>query len=59
MSFEVPEHIRPLRARVRQFIEERIYPPGHHGAAYNAQSALLINQVQFEFLDQAIGGKRE
>ncbi len=26
MSFEVPEHIRPLRARVRQFIEERIYP---------------------------------
>jgi alkylation response protein AidB-like acyl-CoA dehydrogenase len=26
MSFEVPAHIRPLRARVRQFIEERIYP---------------------------------
>lgn len=26
MSFEVPEHIKPLRARVRQFIEERIYP---------------------------------
>jgi alkylation response protein AidB-like acyl-CoA dehydrogenase len=26
MSFEVPEHIRPLRARVRQFIEEKIYP---------------------------------
>ncbi|MBX3026919.1 acyl-CoA dehydrogenase family protein [bacterium] len=26
MSFQVPEHIRPLRARVRQFIEERIYP---------------------------------
>src|SRR5262245_44165144 len=26
MSFEVPEHIRPLRTRVRQFIEERIYP---------------------------------
>jgi alkylation response protein AidB-like acyl-CoA dehydrogenase len=26
MSFEVPEHVRPLRARVRQFIEDRIYP---------------------------------
>lgn len=26
MSFEVPAHIRPLRSRVRQFIEERIYP---------------------------------
>ena len=26
MSFEVPAHIRPLRARVRQFIEERVYP---------------------------------
>ena len=26
MSFDVPEHIRPLRARVRQFIEQRVYP---------------------------------
>jgi alkylation response protein AidB-like acyl-CoA dehydrogenase len=26
MSFEVPEHIRPLRERVRRFIEERVYP---------------------------------
>ena len=26
MSFEVPEHVRPIRARVRQFIEEKIYP---------------------------------
>ena len=37
-------------------IEERIYPPGHHGAAYNAQSALLINRVQFEFLERNFGG---
>ncbi|MDQ6870442.1 MAG: S9 family peptidase [Gemmatimonadota bacterium] len=28
----------------------RIYPPGHHGAAYNAQSAFLIRQVTDEFL---------
>ena len=26
MSFEVPEHVRPIRARVKRFIEERIYP---------------------------------
>ncbi len=29
MSFEVPEHVRPIRARVRAFIEERIYPVEH------------------------------
>jgi dipeptidyl-peptidase-4 len=28
----------------------RIYPPGRHGAAYNAQSALLIKQVTDEYL---------
>src|SRR5262245_42283479 len=26
MTFEVPEHVRPIRQRVRQFIEEKIYP---------------------------------
>jgi len=26
MSFVVPEHIRPVRERVRRFIEERVYP---------------------------------
>lgn len=26
MSFAVPEHVRPLREKVRRFIEERIYP---------------------------------
>ena len=40
-------------------IEERIYPPGHHGAAYNAASGLLINQVQFDFLHRTFGGKPE
>ncbi|HEY4304537.1 MAG TPA: S9 family peptidase [Gemmatimonadaceae bacterium] len=31
-------------------IETRIYPPGHHGAAYNAESYRLINQAEFDFL---------
>jgi acyl-CoA dehydrogenase len=26
VSFEVPEHVRPIRALVAQFIEERVYP---------------------------------
>jgi acyl-CoA dehydrogenase len=26
MSFEVPEHVRPIRERVRRFVEERVYP---------------------------------
>jgi acyl-CoA dehydrogenase len=26
MSFDVPEHVRPIREKVRRFIEERIYP---------------------------------
>ncbi len=36
-------------------VEARIYPPGHHGAAYNAQSAQLINQVEFNFLNRWTG----
>lgn len=30
----------------------RIYPPGAHGAAYNLDSYLLINQVSFNFLER-------
>ncbi|HXD48632.1 MAG TPA: S9 family peptidase [Gemmatimonadaceae bacterium] len=33
-------------------IEERIYPPGRHGAAYNAESNELINHVTFDFLSR-------
>ncbi|HEV2642388.1 MAG TPA: S9 family peptidase [Candidatus Elarobacter sp.] len=33
-------------------VELRIYPPGHHGSAYNAQSARLINSVTQQFLDK-------
>ncbi|HVX41782.1 MAG TPA: S9 family peptidase [Gemmatimonadaceae bacterium] len=36
-------------------IEERIYPPGHHGAAYNAQSARLISQVEWDYLTRWTG----
>ncbi len=36
-------------------IEQRIYPPGRHGAAYNAESARLISQVEFDFLTRWTG----
>ena len=29
MSFEIPHHVRPIRARVRAFVEERVYPVEH------------------------------
>lgn len=33
-------------------VELRIYPPGHHGSAYNAASARLIQEVSNGFLDR-------
>jgi dipeptidyl-peptidase-4 len=36
-------------------IETRIYPPGRHGAAYNAESYQLISRVQFDFLSRWLG----
>jgi len=26
VSFDVPEHVRPIREKVRRFVEERVYP---------------------------------
>jgi dipeptidyl-peptidase-4 len=39
----------------RKDVDLRIYPPGRHGAVYNGQSALLINEVQFDFLNRWLG----
>lgn len=36
-------------------VEQRIYPPGRHGAAYNGASYLLINQAEFDFLQRWLG----
>jgi alkylation response protein AidB-like acyl-CoA dehydrogenase len=29
MSFQVPEHVKPIRSAVQQFIEEKVYPVEH------------------------------
>jgi alkylation response protein AidB-like acyl-CoA dehydrogenase len=53
-TFDVPEHVRPIRERVRRFIEERIYPVEHvlDGDAERAGSTLrgLIAQAKAEGL---------
>ena len=35
----------------------RIYPPGHHGAAYDYPSLKLIDQVMTEFLAKNLKGE--
>jgi dipeptidyl-peptidase-4 len=37
-------------ADARIDVDLRMYPPGHHGAAYNAQSFFLIQQATSDFL---------
>ena len=37
----------------------RIYPPGRHGSAYNSESARLIGEVQFEWLQRWFGGRAQ
>ncbi len=39
-------------------VDLRIYPPGRHGAAYNAASYLLMRSVETRFLDRELGADR-
>jgi len=39
--------------------ELRIYPPGAHGAAYNWQSYILIEDVSFQFLERYLKGNHD
>jgi dipeptidyl-peptidase-4 len=39
--------------------ELRIYPPGAHGAAYNWQSYILIEDVSFQFLERYLKGNND
>ncbi|MFD2873989.1 S9 family peptidase [Mucilaginibacter ximonensis] len=38
-------------------VDLRIYPKGAHGAAYDFQSYMLINDVQFQYLEKCLKGK--
>jgi dipeptidyl-peptidase-4 len=37
----------------------RIYPPGAHGAAYNQQSRLLIENLSFDYLEKYLKGNND
>ena len=37
-------------------VDTRIYPPGHHGSAYNAASGRLIQLVTLDYLDRYLKG---
>ncbi len=39
-------------------VDTRIYPPGHHGAAYNAASSRLIQSVSAEYLARYLKGSQ-
>ncbi|MBV9880091.1 MAG: S9 family peptidase [Gemmatirosa sp.] len=39
-------------------IDLRIFPPGHHGSAYNAESARIIGETTFEYLERYLKGPR-
>jgi dipeptidyl-peptidase-4 len=37
-------------------VDLRIYPPGAHGAAYNLESYLLIQNVSYQYLERYLKG---
>src|SRR6516164_3210183 len=54
MAFRVPDHVAPVRKRVREFIETRVYPAEHElsygGAAARSVLADLEKQAKEEGL---------
>jgi alkylation response protein AidB-like acyl-CoA dehydrogenase len=49
MTFAVPEHVRPLRARVRRFVEERVYPvESILDDAYSSESQATMRRLMDE-----------
>ena len=55
MSFEIPEHVRPIRERVRAFIEERIYPVEHIiEDRHDAESAETMRRLMQEAKDAGL-----
>jgi alkylation response protein AidB-like acyl-CoA dehydrogenase len=63
MSFEIPAHVRPIRARVQRFIEERIYPvepllDDRHDQRARATMRRLMGEAKAEGL-WALGHPKE
>jgi alkylation response protein AidB-like acyl-CoA dehydrogenase len=55
MSFEVPEHVRPIRERVQAFVEERVYPVEHVlDESYSEQAGLTMRRLMGEAKDAGL-----
>ena len=52
MSFEVPEHVRPVRDKVKRFIEERIYPVEEKLAVGDGDSRPLLQSLMQQAKDE-------
>jgi acyl-CoA dehydrogenase len=63
MSFEVPEHVRPIRARVLAFVEDRVYPVEQVlDDAYSDAARITMRRLMGEAKDAglwALGHPRE
>ncbi len=63
MSFEVPEHVRPIRARVLAFVEDRVYPVEQIlDDAYSDAARITMRRLMGEAKDAglwALGHPRE
>ncbi|MFI5179755.1 MAG: acyl-CoA dehydrogenase family protein [Vicinamibacterales bacterium] len=55
MSFTVPEQVRPIRAHVRAFVEERVYPVEHLlDDAYADEARLTMQRLMREAKDAGL-----
>ncbi len=55
MSFDVPERVRAIRARVRAFVEERVYPvEAVLDDAYSEESRLTLQRLMREAKDAGL-----
>src|ERR1700675_3902204 len=55
MSFHVPEHVRPVRARVQAFVEERVYPVEQVlDDAYSDQARITMQRLMSEAKDAGL-----
>ena len=72
MSFDIPEHVLPIRALVKQFIEQEIYPVEHlfetdipavrrFRDIYETRdlSPIIVNSISFEAAFSGVADWRE
>jgi alkylation response protein AidB-like acyl-CoA dehydrogenase len=54
MSFQIPEHVLPIRKRVQDFIEQRIYPAEHELEAPGGEGRTTLRRLMQEAKDAGL-----